>query len=410
MAVVEKRLAGGNAHAVAQEFLQEFHQIADWWVANAQDSENGGFWGEVTFDNTPNRTAQKGVILNARILWFFSEAAEFSGRSDYADAAHLAYQYFIERFVDRGHGGVFWMLDAQGQVIDSRKHTYAQSFAIYALSAYYRFSGDVHALDQALACFDLLQRHAADPIHNGYFEACSRDWGPLADIRLSEKEDNSPKTMNTNLHVLEAFTGLCNAMPFSDMRKMEVVAALANILAVYCERIVNLETGHLRMFMDVDWTDHSHAYSFGHDIESSWLIHKAIKALQSYEPGAARYLEHVKRLAEVALTDGLMPDGSLGDEYELASGQFSRSSWWVQAEAIVGFANMWAMGEEEKYLNAALDVWKHVQLHYKDDEHGEWFWYSKQEVPPEKSEYKIGSWKAPYHNGRAMLMMYQLLT
>lgn len=395
---------------LAGEFMAECNAIANWWIVYAQDRENGGFWGEVAHDNVPKRDAPKSIILNTRILWFFSTLALRTKSAAHAEVARRAYYYLRERFIDRDHGGVYWMLNAAGDVIDGRKHTYAQAFAIYAFSAYYEFSGDRESLDLAMMCFTLLETHARDGRHGGYFEAYAQDWGPLADIRLSEKEDNSPKTMNTTLHVLEAFSGLCKAVPANHERRAEVCSALADILTVYCERVVDMQSGHLRMFMSEDWQDHSHAYSFGHDIESSWLIDKAIDVVVPHYPVAERYRAQVKRLAEVAWAEGLLPGGIMADEYDVASGVFSRSAWWVQAEAMVGFANMWAHGGGERYLDAAVSIWRHVQQSYLDREYGEWLWYSRHDLAPGLSEYKIGRWKAPYHNGRAMLLMHQLLS
>lgn len=410
MAIRETVSAGASLSQLASEFMAECNAIADWWLANTYDGENGGFWGEVGYNNVPKRDAPKSIILNTRILWFFSTLAGQTARAAHGEAAGRAYRYLREHFFDRNHGGVYWMLNASGEVLDGRKHTYAQAFAIYAFSAYYEFSGDEESLGLALTCFDMLKMHAHDQHHGGYFEAYTREWEALEDVRLSEKEDNSPKTMNTALHVLEAFSGLCRALPASHERRGEICSALADILAVYCERVVDMESGHLRMFMSEDWLDHSHAFSFGHDIESSWLIDKAVDIVAPHYPTAERYRVQVHRLAEVALRDGLLPDGGMADEYDLASGRFSRSAWWVQAEAMVGFANMWAHGGEVRYLDAALSVWRHVQQFYLDREHGEWLWYSRYDVAPELNEYKIGRWKAPYHNGRAMLLMHQLLS
>lgn len=394
---------------LAQQFMAECHAIGDWWLTYAVDHENGGFWGEVSHDNTPNRSADKCVILNMRILWFFSEAAIVTGRQGYVDAARRAFNYLSAKFIDREHGGVLWMLDSQGELRDGRKHTYAQAFAIYALSAYCRLTGEAEALDLAAGLFDLLEQKARDREYGGYFEAYAQDWGPLTDVRLSEKEDNSPKTMNTHLHVLEAYTGLYEAVREAPERAEPVAAALADTLAVFCERIVDLSTGHVRMFMNEAWADHSHAYSFGHDIEASWLIHKAIKALEQSAYPAWQYMPHVERLAQVALRDGLTASGRMADEYDLLEKTFVRSAWWVQAEAMVGFANMWRLGHGESYREAALRIWQEVQQNYIDHEHGEWLWYAKTDLAPHLSEYKIGAWKAPYHNGRAMIMLSDLL-
>lgn len=410
MAVRRNVAAGAGFAELASEFLEECNAIADWWLVHAQDQENGGFWGEIAFNNVPKHDAPKSIILNTRILWFFSTLARCTDNNAHREAARRAYQYVQERFVDREYGGVYWLLDAKGNLLDGRKHSYAQAFAIYAFSAYYELSGDENSLNLALMCFEVLETRAHDSRYGGYFEAYAQDWSPLADVRLSEKEDNSPKTMNTTLHVLEAFSGLCLALPADHEKRCQAFSALNHILTVYCERVVDMESGHLRMFMTEDWQDHSHAYSFGHDIESSWLIDKAINVLAADYPEAECYREQVALLAETALKEGLLSTGGMADEYDRSTGALSCSAWWVQAEAMVGFASRWAHGGGEHYLNAALSIWRYVQQNYLDRDHGEWHWHSRLNVAPELSEYKIGAWKAPYHNGRAMLLMHQLLT
>lgn len=390
------------------EFRQEAYDIADWWVKHAQDHRYGGFYGQIAWNNQPKMDAEKCIILNARILWFFSEFARFSSEPQYRVVAQRAYDYLHSHFVDRQHGGVVWMLDAHGRVVDDRKHVYGQAFAIYGLCAYYDLTAKTEALDLALQLFELIETHALDLNHGGYFEAFSHTWGSLDDIRLSEKEDNSPKTMNTHLHILEAYTALLNSVRRTGGHQQQAVVerALRNLLKIYCERIVDLESGHVRMFMEADWRDRSHAYSYGHDIESSWLIAKAIASLETADP---RFLMVVTRLAEVALRDGMQASGVMGDEYYFATGTFGCSAWWVQLEAMVGFAYCWSQGGGQNYLEAVQRIWQQLRRWYKDDKYGEWHWFSTQDVPPERSEYKVGAWKAPYHSGRAMMLMCHLL-
>ncbi len=392
----------------ATKFRQEYLAIADWWIKYAIDTVHGGFYGEVGQDNSPRAGADKGVILNCRILWFFSELARIEPVPAYWEAAQRAYQYLIKHFWDREYGGVFWMVDSAGNLVDGRKHSYAQAFFIYGLSAYYGLTGDESVLNTALQNYRLLERHALDRENNGYFEAASRTWGKLLDVRLSEKEDNFPKTMNTHLHILEGYTALHNAASLQQERQSAIAPALRNILEIYCERIVDMDSGHTRMFFSEDWADRSNAYSFGHDIESSWLIHKAVKSLRGQYPQVLQYMEHVKRLASVACAEGILGNGAMGDVYDWNSRSFTRSCWWVQAEAMVGLANMWALGAGENYLEASLKVWEHIQESFIDKDSGEWYWSSRHEAGA-AAEYKAGAWKAPYHNGRATMLMYRIL-
>lgn len=394
-----------------EPFRAECCAIADWWLRYAVDKENGGFYGQVSHCNIPNRGADKCIILNARVLWFFSAAAKFTGCQDYRDAAEKSFTYIKEHFVDHEYGGVLWMLNAKGEVVDGRKHTYAQAFAIYAFSAFFDLCGRSEVLQLALDYFDLLEKHARDRIFGGYFEGFTQSWGAHDDVRLSLKEDNSPKTMNTNLHVLEAYTALHESVRSQTAHAKRVGAALADELQVYCDHIVDLGSGHVRMFLDEQWVDRSTHHSFGHDIESSWLIQKAMHSLEGTSHSeVARFQRHVDRLALTCLEQGLKSNGSMVDERDITSGHCTQSAWWVQAEAMVGFANMWRRGAGEQYLEAVLRIWAHIQEHYIDSEYGEWHWYAKYDVTPESSEYKVGPWKAPYHSGRAMMQVYQLLS
>lgn len=392
-------------------FRAECCAIADWWLRYAVDKKNGGFYGEVSYCNEPNPDADKCIILNARVLWFFSAAAKFTGRQDYRDAAEASFAYIDKHFVDREYGGVLWMVDAKGDMVDGRKHTYAQAFAVYAFSAFYDLCGRQEVLQLALDCFALLEKHARDDMFGGYLEGFTQSWGVLDDVRLSLKEDNSPKTMNTNLHVLEAYTALHESVQGHPAHAGRVASALADELRVFCDHIVDLDSGHVRMFMDEQWGDRSTHHSFGHDIESSWLIQKAMHSLEKIPHFEVdRFQHHVDRLARTCLEQGVNANGSVVDERDITSGHCTKSAWWVQAEAMVGFANMWNHGAGEPYLDAVMHIWAHVQEHYIDSDYGEWHWYAKYDVTPENSDYKVGPWKAPYHSGRAMMQVYQLLS
>lgn len=394
---------------LAETFRNECETIADWWVAHAIDEHHGGFHGEIDEHNQPVAGAGKSIILNCRILWFFSRVARFIPKPEYHFVATRAFQYLMSRFWDVDFGGVYWMLDAEGCAVDVRKHAYAQAFAVYGLSAYYDLTDDESALITAVACFELLEKHVRDGQYGGYFEARSREWGLIEDVRLSEKEDNSPKTMNTHLHVLEAYTALNASLGMESRHKPEVETALSNLLSVFCSYIVNCDSGHTRLFLSERWADRSKAYSFGHDIEASWLITDAIRSLSPSQSAAEHYWRQVRVLGRVAMRDGIRPNGSMAEEFLWPEQAFSRGSWWVQAEAMVGLANMWAIGEGQEYLDASLKIWEHIQLNFIDRTGGEWFWYSRGDREATERAYKAGAWKGPYHNGRAMMQMFKLL-
>lgn len=397
--------------SIVEEFRQECSNIASWWLKYAFDDINGGIWGAVADDNRPDAQASKSIILHTRTLWFFSEWAKTTQQPQHCAAAKRCYDYLLEQFYDQQYGGMVWMLNHEGVWSDTKKQTYAQAFTVYALSAYFRCSKDPASLSLALHHYECIERHAKDTVCAGYREALARDWSSLVDVRLSEKEDNSPKTMNTHLHIVEAYTELHNCLVSErSERAAEVARSLADVLDIYCGKIFNPNSGHLKMFMDDAWQDRSTAVSFGHDIESSWLIHKAIKSLQHTPFARPQYLAVVVSLAEICLREGFDETVGMFDERDILSRQNAPSAWWVQVEAMVGFTNMWKLGDGDAFLIAALRIWRIVQEQYIDTRYGEWFWFAKRDHHRASMGYKIGPWKAPYHNGRALMQMMNLLS
>lgn len=388
---------------LAGEFDAELRAIADWWLSNSLDQEQGGFYGEVDVHNRPVPKADKGVVLNTRILWFFSELAGHLDEAPYTQAAARAYDYFCRHFIDREQGGVFWAVDFRGEPIDTKKQVYAQAFAIYALVAYYQLSGEQTALDRAINIFELMEKHTADRHRGGYLEAFARNWGELEDVRLSTKDLNFPKSQNTHLHVLEAYTTLHKVVPSA-----EIKAALRSCIGLFEDHIIDRKSHHLRMFMASDWSDHSPGYTYGHDIESSWLLAKALESLGEVDV-SARLAPTVIAIADVCLAEALGERGEVLDGYDFASKrQHGERVWWVQAEALVGFLKVYALTNEQKYRSAAEKVWEFIKR-YQIDVGGEWLWFSSLDTQPTPAPYKLGFWKGPYHNGRAMMEAGKLL-
>ncbi len=394
--------APADCTALQAEFGRQLISIADWWLENMLDWAHGGFLGEVSAGGVPDPEADKGVVLNARILWFFSELCLYLDRPElvarYRPLADRAFHYFMERFDDKVHGGVVWSVDCRGGLVDGAKKNYAQAFSIYALSSYYRLTDNRAALDKAISYFELIEKHCVDPDLGGYWEATGRDWLPVEDVRLSEKDMNAPKTMNNHLHVMEAYAGLYRAC-----RSEAVEKALRNSIEWFCERIFDEGSGHLRLFLDGNWEDVSQSFSYGHDIEASWLLAESLEALGDPTLGA-RFSGCVRALSDSCLREGMGAHGQVLDTYDFSLQTRHRDSeWWVQAEAMVGFLNAWQLTGEVRYWNAFLKVWQFVKDHQIDWEAGEWFYYSALDRSKGEQPYKAGFWKAPYHNGRAMM-------
>ena len=387
-----------SAAALSAEFQQELMAIGDWWIAHAIDREQGGFYGEIRPDNTPVKTATKGIVLNTRILWFFSEVAAVVDKPAYRDAAVRAYDYLVECFLDKDLGGVYWELNAQGKPVNTKKQTYAQAFAVYALCSYYKLTSDEQAMAHALDCFALLEEKTIDHVNEGYFEAFTREWGKMDDVRLSDKDLNYPKSMNTHLHVLEAYTTLYKARPTEQIKQ-----ALRYNIDCFDKYLINKDNGHLRMFLNETWEDFSPGFTYGHDIECSWLLSKALNSLN--EPQVTqRMTPSIINLAEITVQEAMGEYGEVLDAFDFASGKkLTERVWWVQAEALVGFLNVYTLTQDERYLTTATNVWAFIKKYQRDSKHGEWLWLSTLDTGHNEEAYKVGFWKGPYHNGRAML-------
>lgn len=386
------------------EFRQELIAIADWWLVNTIDREYGGFYGEVSADNLPVKNASKGIILNSRILWFFSEAALELGSVnepkaiECRQAAKRAFDYIVNYFFDAKYGGVYWELDAQGNALNTKKQVYAQAFTIYALSAYYQLTKDEQALGHALNCFELLESKTIDRKHQGYLEAFTRSWGVMDDLRLSEKDLNFPKSQNTHLHVLEAYTRLNIIHP-----TQAISTALRYNIELFDKYMIDKNTYHLRMFLDNEWRDHSPGFTYGHDIEASWLIAKGLESLGD-ENYTRTLMPTLVKITEVTLKEGVGSHGHVRDAYDFATKtHLPDIVWWVQAEALVGFLFAYSESKQQKYLTAAENIWEFIKQYQIDKKNGEWFWLSSIDKQQSTPYYKVGFWKCPYHNGRAMM-------
>lgn len=371
--------------------------ILPFWRSRTVDERRGGFIGEMANDLRIRDDAPKGLILNARILWSFSAFYRHTRDERDRDLARRAYDYLTERFLDPQHGGYFWELDPIGKVLDDKKKIYGQAFCIYALAEYARAFDDPAALRQASDVFDLIESYASDSQYDGYFEVMSRDWRPCEDMRLSDKDMNEKKSMNNHLHVLEGYTNLVRAS-----REARFVERLRDLVELFCRHIVNPERTHFLHFFDEAWIPRSDSYTFGHDVEGSWLLCEAADVL-----GSERVSELVRpmatKMARAVLEEGLDRDGGL--LYEGRGGQVinRNKEWWPQAEAVVGFYNAWQLTGDAAFREAAVSCWQFIQDKVVDRERGEWFWCIRPDGTPDPAQPKVSAWKGPYHNGRCCL-------
>jgi len=381
-----------------QELKEELtHNILPFWMEKMVDESQGGYYGQMTGKNQLVPDAPKGGILNARILWSFSSAALYFKNTLYVEYAKRAKEYLFKYFFDAENGGTYWMLHADGTPADTKKQIYSQAFFIYALVEYYRVTGDKECLDKAIELFNLIEKHSFDGELNGYFEAYSRDWFLLEDLRLSEKDANEKKTMNTHLHILEAYTNLYRVWKDDRLKKQ-----LKNLIGIFLDKIINPETHHLDLFFDENWVCKSTIYSYGHDIESAWLLDEAAVVL-----GEAALLKKVHaRVIKVAdaAAEGLQVNGSIINEKNYATGHVdSNCDWWPQAEAMVGFFNAYELSKKEEYAEKTLANWEFIKQFIVDKNAGEWHWSVSATGEINEHDDKAGFWKCPYHNSRMCL-------
>jgi mannobiose 2-epimerase len=386
------------------ELTGELENILNYWMANTVDEQDGGFYGKIDNQNNVIHASPKGSVLNARILWSFSAAYNQTPDERYLQMAHRAYEYIIKYFIDARYGGVYWTVDHLGKPLDTKKQVYASAFTIYALSEYYKASGVAEAKNYAVDLYRTLVEKSYDAERTGYLEAFTKEWQPISDLRLSAKDANEKKSMNTHLHVLEAYTTLYSILPEDELRWQ-----IATLINNFLDHIIDSETNHLVLFFDEDWNKKGNTVSYGHDIEATWLLLEAAEAI-----GDEALIEKVKqqciKISE-ATKNGLDTDGGLWYEYEPAEGHLIKEKhWWVQAEAMVGFYNTWQINNNEEYLDLSLRNWAFVKQHILDIRNGEWFWgiYANGDVM--QTEDKAGIWKCPYHNSRACIELIKRIS
>ncbi|MBN1934566.1 MAG: AGE family epimerase/isomerase [Anaerolineae bacterium] len=387
--------------------------VLPFWLDHAVDRERGGFYGTISNDLVIDRDAPRGALLSSRILWTFSAAYRRYRRSEYLAMARHACDDLLAHFWDNEHGGLFWEIDAEGNVTKGRKQIYGQAFGIYALAEFFAASGEQAALDRAIDLFHLVEQYSYDPLYGGYLEACTRDWQLEEDMRLSDMDRNEKKSMNTHLHVMEAYTNLRRVWGRDKVARDEIARDLIahrhrEMIDVMMTRIIDRETAHTILFFDQDWPPKSDEISYGHDIEASWLLVEAAE-VDGDEALIREAKDLALRMAQAVYEQALDADGGLMYEAGPHGWVDDSKEWWPQAEAVVGFLNAYQLSAQAHFLDAALASWAFIERYLIDRQHGEWFRGVHRDGTLKKDEFKVSFWKCPYHNGRACMEIAERL-
>ncbi len=385
-----------NITILKQEMYNELINILKYWSENCVDTINGGFVGTRNHWNQLVDGAQKGVVLNTRILWTYSAAYNFTHNPEYLKLATRVYEYITKHFIDKKYGGLYWVVDYKGNTLDPRKQIYAQGFGIYGFTEYFIATKNYESLNHAIDLFKLIEEFSYDPKYNGYIEALSEEWKTMNDMRLSEKDANEPKSMNTHLHILEPYTNLLKIWK-NDKLKIKI----ESLIKIFLEKIINWETGHLQLFFKKNWEVRSNIVSYGHDIEGAWLLVEAANELNN-QALIKKTGDAALKLVNATIKDGMDTDGSVF--YESINGNTDKDKhWWPQAEALTGLVYAWKISGKLEYINILYNTWDFIKKNMIDYKNGEWFWRVNEKRVAITENDKAGFWKCPYHNSRALM-------
>ena len=378
-----------------QDIISQLHKefkehLFPFWEGLA-DRENGGYYGEMDFNLKLHKDSSKGCILNSRILWTFSTAYLTLKEASYLPYAKHAYEMLKNSFLDREYGGVYWSVKADGTPDEDMKHTYNQAFAIYGLSAYYDASKNEEAVRLAEEIMKVIEDKCRDK--DGYLEAFTRDFGPTSNEKLSENGVMAQRTMNTLLHVLEAYTELYRVAPSDTLRDR-----LQEILGLFRDKLYNSEKGRLEVFFDADYVSLIDLHSYGHDIEAAWLIDRAVEVLGA--EGTEYDLTEITKVLTKKIYDVAFDGHSVPAECERGKVLETRV-WWVQCESVIGFLNGYRKSGNKDYLAAAEAVWQYIREAIIDPREGS-CWYAEvaPDGTPDPKKCIADQWTCPYHNGR----------
>ncbi|MEN8905627.1 MAG: AGE family epimerase/isomerase [Clostridiales bacterium] len=390
-----------NLNLLKKELENELKEnILSFWIDKVQDHENGGFYGLVDNFGVPDTKFFKGCVLNSRILWTFSKMYIFSKNDLYLKCAKRAFEFLVDAFYDKEFSGLFWTVTYDGKIKDSRKQIYNLAFGIYGLTEYYKATKDKKSLDLAIEIFNTIERFAYDKENGGYIEALKRDYSGMSDLRLSPKDMNEKKSMNTHLHILEAYTNLIGIW-----KNKEIIEKQRELIEIFIKKIYDNNNKSQKLFFDENWNSKTNIISYGHDIEFSWLLYEAAEVI-----GDDDIIKKIKdisiEVSENVLKNGIDKNGGIFNEN--INGKIEGNKfWWPQAEAMVGFFNAYQLTKDDKYLDTVFSMWEYIKDKFIDKEYGEWYDTVYESGKSNKHLSKVNPWKCPYHNSRAMIELIE---
>lgn len=393
----KQRLAKDKADYCIKELNDELSRLLSFWENHVFNIQTNEMVPDVSWDGQIQAKTQKSLVSMSRCLWSFARAYNYNNNPKYLSIAQRLYATLLEHFHDKKHGGFFWSLEANLNVNDSKKQAYGHGFVLYAFSEYYKASKLPAVLSQAKYVYNIIIDKFYDKKYGGFWEAKSKDWSNIEDMRLSQNDENYPKSMNTHLHILEPFTNLYRVAPSEPLKKQ-----IEDLIDLFCKQIIDSETGHLALFFSEDWISSSKTVSFGHDIEASWLLHEAAQVVGNKEI-LKRFRYSALKFTNNTLRYGFdYENGGIYNERTQNHLDTSKD-WWAQAEALVGFLDAFIIKPDVVYFDAFEQTWDYIKNHFIDKDHGEWHWRIDESDCVDKSLPKVGFWKNWYHNSRALI-------
>jgi mannobiose 2-epimerase len=377
-------------------------KILPYWFDTAQDTNHGGYLLADDAVRGRGEPAEKQIVTQSRMVWAFSRA-HLEGYSDakrnYLQAATQGYHFLLEHFLDRRNGGYFWTTDLDGTPVNDCKILYGESFVIYAFVEYYRASGDKDALNRALELYHAVQTHLHDDKNGGWFEHADRTWKLLSpgDPR-NQVEVVGYKSANTHLHWMEALAELYDATHDADVKK-----SLAEVLQIDKTYFYPDDPAKCAFHRQFDWkpvtAPGSAGLSYGHNVEFAWLMIRAETVL-----GEKPSWKHFYALLNHALRNGY--DDKRGGLYYRGFDDRPATDtdkvWWVQAEMLSALTDALKHNDDPRYEIALSKLLQFIKTHQADPKDGIWLYTVTADGKP-KDTTKANSWKANYHDVRAML-------